>query len=80
MTDLFGLSAMNRNPQFAPLALLGYRLQQRHFFAPWREQLHLQQKSVFSTPYDKLLTCLISLMSGCYAVCQIDPRIRLDTA
>src|SRR6266487_2643447 len=80
MTDLFGLSAMNSNTQFAPLALLGYRLQPRHFFAPWREQLHLQQKSVFYTPYDTLLTCLVSMMSGCHAVGQIDTRIRLDMA
>jgi hypothetical protein len=80
MTNLFGLSEMNSNTQFAPLALLGYRLQQRDFFAPLREQLHLQQKRVFYTPDDKLLTCLVSMMSGCHAVCQIDTRIRPDTA
>lgn len=80
MTHLFGLSAMNSNTQFAPLALLGYRLQQRDFLAPLREQLHLQQKSVVYTPYDKLLTCLVSMMSGCHAISQIDTRIRPDTA
>ncbi len=80
MTNLFGLSEMNSNTQVAPLALLGYRLQQRDFFAPLREQLHLQQKRVFYTPDDKLLTCLVSMMSGCHAVCQIDTRIRPDTA
>lgn len=80
MTDLFGLSDMTSNTQFAPLALLGYRLHQRDFFAPLREQLQLQQKMVFYTPYDKLLTCLVSMMSGCHAVCQIDTRIRPDTA
>src|SRR5215510_3806362 len=80
MTNLFGLSEMNSNTQFAPLALLGYCLQQRDFFAPLREQLHLQQKSVFYTPYDKLLTCLVSIMSGCHTICQIDTRIRPDKA
>lgn len=80
MTDLFGLSAMTSNTQFAPLALLGYRLHQRDFFAPLREQLQLQQKRVLYTPYDKLLTCLVSIMSGCHAVCQIDTRIRPDKA
>jgi hypothetical protein len=80
MTDLFGLSEMTSNTQFAPLALLGYRLHQRDFLAPLREQLQLQQKSVLDTPYDKLLTCLVSILSGCHAVCQIDTRIRPDIA
>jgi hypothetical protein len=34
MTTLLGLSDMKSNTQFAPLGLLGYHLQQRHFFAP----------------------------------------------
>jgi hypothetical protein len=80
MTDLFGLSTMASNTQFAPLALLGYRLHQRDFFGPLREQVQLPQKSVLYTPYDKLLTCLVSIMSGCHAVCQIDTRIRPDRA
>src|SRR5262245_10362790 len=80
MTDLFGLSDMTSNTQFAPLALLGYRLHQRDFFAPLREQLQLPQKRVLYTPYDKLLTCLVSIMSGCHTICQIDTRIRPDTA
>jgi hypothetical protein len=80
MMNLFGLSEMTSNTQFAPLALLGYRLQQRDFFAPLREQLQLPQKSVFYTPDDKLLTCLVSMMSGCHALCQINTRIRPDKA
>jgi hypothetical protein len=80
MTDLFGISTMASNTQFAPLALLGYRLHQRDFFGPLREQVQLPQKSVLYTPYDKLLTCLVSIMSGCHAVCQIDTRIRPDRA
>jgi|SRR5215510_10202271 len=80
MTNLFGLSEMTSNTQFAPLALLGYCLHQRDFFAPLRTQIQLPQKSVFYTPYDKLLTCLVSIMSGCHTVCQIDTRIRPDKA
>jgi hypothetical protein len=71
---------MNHHTPFAPLARLGYRLQQRDFFAPLRAQLHLQQKRVFYTPDDKRLTCLVSMMSGGHAVCQIDTRLRPDTA
>lgn len=80
MTTLFGLSDMKSNTQFAPLGLLGYRLQQRDFFAPLREELQLEQKSIVYTPYDKLLTCLISIMSHCHAISQINTRIRPDRA
>jgi hypothetical protein len=80
MTDLFGLSTMASNTQLAPLALLGYRWHQRDFFGPLREPVQRPQTSVLYTPYDKLLTCLVSIMSGCQAVCQIDTRIRPERA
>jgi hypothetical protein len=80
MTDLFGLSTMASNTQFAPVARLGYRLHQRDFFGPLRAQVQRPQKSLLYTPSDKLLTCLVSIMSGCHAVCQIDTRMRPDRA
>ena len=80
MSRLLDLSEMKSNTQWAPLALLGYRLQQRDFFAPLYEQLHLSQKKVLYAPQDKLLTSLVSIMSGCHAICQIDTHIRPDTA
>ena len=80
MTNLLGVSDMKSNTQVAPLALLGYRLQQRDFFAPLREQIQLPQKHLSYTPYDKLLTCLVSILSGCHARSQINTRIRPDTA
>jgi hypothetical protein len=55
-------------------------LHQRDFFAPLREQLQLQQTMVFDTPDDKRLTCLVSMMSGCHAVCQMATRMRPETA
>lgn len=79
MTKLFGLSDMKSHTQFAPLALLGYRLQQRDFFAPLHQQVQLPQKSVDYTPQEKLITCLVSVMSGCHAISHIDTRIRPDT-
>ncbi len=78
MSQLLGLSAMKSNTQWAPLAVLGYRLQQRKFFEPLYQQLDLKQKHVFYTPQDKLITCLVSIMSGCHAICHIDTRIRPD--
>lgn len=78
MSNLFGLSAMKSNTEFAPLAVLGYRLQQRDFFAPLNEELKLIQKSIRYTPPEKLLTCLVSLLSGCRTIAQIDSRLRPD--
>lgn len=80
MTTLLGLSEMKSNTQFAPLGLLGDHLQQHDFFAPLREQIQLEQKCIIYSPYDKLLTCLVSIMGGCHAISQINTRIRPDRA
>jgi hypothetical protein len=55
-------------------------LQQRQFFASLYQQLDLRQKQVWYAPQDKLLTCLVSIMSGGQAICHIDTRIRPDRA
>ena len=80
MHQLLGLSDMKANTQWAPLALLGYRLQQRKFFEPLYQHLNLHQKHLRYTPQDKLITCLVSIMSGCQAISHIDTRIRPDRA
>ena len=78
MHRLLGFSDMKANTQWAPLALLGYRLQQRKFFDPLYQQLDLHQKQVRYTSQDKLITCLVSIMSGCQTICHINTRIRPD--
>jgi hypothetical protein len=80
MCRLLGLSGMKANTQWAPLALLGYRLQQRHFFDPLYQQLDLHQKQMRYTSQDKLITCLVSIMSGCQSISHINTRIRPDRA
>jgi hypothetical protein len=80
MHQLLGLSDMKANTQWAPLALLGYRLQQRQFFEPLYQHLELHQKQIRYTPQDKLITCLVSIMSGCQSICHINTRIRPDRA
>jgi len=80
MHRLLGLSDMKANTQWAPLALLGYHLQQRQFFAPLYQHLDLNQKQLRYTSQDKLITCLVSIMSGCQAISHIDTRIRPDRA
>jgi hypothetical protein len=80
MHQLLGLSDMKANTQWAPLALLGYRLQQRKFFDPLYQYLDLNQKQLRYSSQDKLITCLVSIMSGCQAISHIDTRIRPDRA
>jgi hypothetical protein len=80
MHQLLGLADMKANTQWAPLALLGYRLQQRKFFEPLYQQLDLQQKRLRYTSQDKLITCLVSIMSGCQSISHINTRIRPDRA
>jgi hypothetical protein len=80
MHQLLGLSDMKANTQWAPLAVLGYRLQQRKFFEPLYQHLDLHQKQLRYTSQDKLITCLVSIMSGCQAISHIDTRIRSDRA
>jgi hypothetical protein len=80
MHRLLGLSDMKANTQWAPLALLGYRLQQRKFFDPLYQYLDLHQKHIRYKSHDKLITCLVSIMSGCQAISHIDTRIRPDRA
>jgi hypothetical protein len=78
MHQLLGLADMKANTQWAPLALLGYYLQQRKFFDPLSQQLGLSQKQIRYTSQDKLITCLVSIMSGCQAISHINTRIRPD--
>ena len=80
MHQLLGLADMKANTQWAPLALLGYYLQQRKFFEPLYQHLDLHQKHLRYTPQDKLITCLVSIMSDCQAISHIDTRIRPDRA
>jgi hypothetical protein len=80
MHQLLGLSDMQAKTQWAPLALRGYRLQQRKFFEPLYQHLDIHQKQLRYTSQEKLITCLVSIMSGCQAVSHIDIRIRPDRA
>jgi hypothetical protein len=51
MSQLLGLSKMKNNTQWVPLALLGYRLQQRDFFAPLSQHLELTSNNSAKSKY-----------------------------
>jgi hypothetical protein len=71
---------MKSNTQFAPLAAIGVYLRRRDFFAPLREQVHLDMQTREHSPHDKLLDCLVSILAGCTSIAEINTRIRPDIA
>lgn len=71
---------MKSNTQFAPLAAIGAYLRRRDFFAPLREQVHLNMQTREHSPHDKLLDCLVSILAGCTSIAEINTRIRPDIA
>ena len=50
MRKRLGLSTVNSHTQYAPLAALGSRLQQPDFFAPPREHVQLDCKTILRAP------------------------------
>jgi hypothetical protein len=80
MIKRLGLSAMNSHTQYAPLAALGSLLQQQDFFAPLREPIQFDCKTVFHAPHEKLLDVVVSMLADCASLKQINTRLRPDTA
>jgi hypothetical protein len=80
MTKRRGISAMKSNTQYAPLAALGYFLRQQDFFAPLREHLDLDCKTVVHEPAQKLLDIVVSILADWASIKQINTRLRAETA
>jgi len=80
MMKRLGLSAMNSHTQHAPLAALGSFLPQQDFFAPLREHVQLDCKTVVHTPHEKLLDVVVSMLADCPSLKSINMRLRPDTA
>jgi hypothetical protein len=77
---LLGLCHMKGNTSFAPLAALGYYLRERDFFAPIRQEVKLEMKTVEHEPQAKLIDCLVSILAGCRSIGQVNLRLRPDAA
>ncbi len=71
---------MTSNTAYAPLAALGAFLQQQDFFAPLREHVQLDCKTVLHAPQEKLLDIVVSMLADCASLKQINTRLRPDTA
>lgn len=80
MATLIRLTEMPHETQFAPLGVLGYCLTRTHFLDPVWEALALSLKTVDHAPEAKLLDLIVSILTGCRAISQVNTRIRPDLA
>lgn len=80
MTTRIRLVPMPSATSFAPLGVLGYCLQRTGFFDVLWEGLQLPLKTVHHRPEAKLLDVLVSILTGCRAVSQVNTRLRPDLA
>src|SRR5215211_8173639 len=62
----------------ASLAALGVHLGQIDLFAPIRDNVKIDQKTVIYTPLDKLFDAFISILAGAHGLCEINTRLRSD--
>src|SRR5436309_16079264 len=62
----------------ASLCALGEYLRRHCFFAPVREQVQVQQKTVRYRPIDKLLDVLSGMLCGAKTIAQNNTTIRTD--
>lgn len=71
------LVASKTQTAFGPLCLLGHHLSQEGVLEPL-SSVHIVQKSVEHSPTQKLIDALMSILSGCKALYEIDVRVRPD--
>jgi hypothetical protein len=80
MSTAIRLTSMPQDTNFAPLGVLGYCLMHADFLAPVFSKLKLPIKKVDHTANAKVLDVLVSILSGCRAISQVNTRIRPDMA
>ncbi len=80
MSIVIRLTEMPQDTNFAPLGVLGYCLTRTQFLAPVWADLQLPLKTVDHAPEAKLLDVVISILTGCRALAQVNTRLRPDLA
>lgn len=63
----FRLKPLESQTQFAPLCMVGYYLSNRRALEPLH-QVDIPQKRVKHRPTEKLLDCLLGVLTGCSAL------------
>jgi hypothetical protein len=64
----------------ASLAAIGTYLHQIDLLAPLRENVHIRQKTVKYTPFDKLRDAFVLLLTGAHRMVEINTCLRADPA
>ena len=80
MATRIRMVAMPQETGYAPLGVLGYCMSRRDFLAPVFAGLALPMKQVAHAPAAKLLDVVVSILSGCRGITQINTRLRPDVA
>ena len=62
------------------LAAIGIKIHKRDLFAPIRKLVHIPQKIVKDTPFEKLFDAFISILAGATGVVEVNTRLRSDRA
>lgn len=74
MTVEFGLTKEMVNTQYAPIAALFVRYQQKQVFQPL-EQAQMQGKVRDFSPTDKLKQLMLSILTGCNTLVEVNTRL-----
>jgi hypothetical protein len=80
MATIIQLVEMSTETGFAPLGVLGYCLSRTEFLEPVWANLELPIKAVDHEPKAKLQDILVSILTGCRSISQVNTRLRPDLA
>jgi hypothetical protein len=80
MSTTIRLTEMPHETNFAPVGVLGYCLMRTGFLSPIWAELELGLKTVDHAPEAKLLDIVVSVLTGCRAISQVNTRLRPDIA
>lgn len=64
----------------ATLCAIGIKLRSLKFFDTIAEHIHVRQKTIHHTPIEKLTDAFIATLTGVHGLCEINTRVRTDTA
>src|SRR6266705_2561743 len=76
-------STTNQTPHFtgcASLAAIGVKIRTLDLLAPIRQVVHIGQKTVKDTPFEKVSDAFISMLAGATGVVEVNTRLRSDQA
>ncbi len=80
MSTVIRLVSMPEETGYAPLGVLGYCLTRSKFLAAVWAEVELPIKTVDHAPEAKLQDVLVSILTGCRSVSQVNMRLRPDLA